>query len=192
MRVQRAAARSRCTGTAYVTPRHRAPAPCCGASRACHASITHPVNSQTSEPVASTAGPRRSGSRADAADRVGARWSRWATREHRRSGQQQRWRGSIENAQPLPTRRDALLSRRAPRACPSIRRPNGTPLGQAGSQPRHCTHVSMISTKSSSIGAPRHCTARIASIRPAANAPPRRWRGTSDSAAGTARTPRTY
>ena len=47
---------------------------------------------------------------------------------------------------------------------PSINRPNGTPLGQAGSQPRHCTQVSMKRTKSSSIAAPRHCTERIASM----------------------------
>ena len=48
----------------------------------------------------------------------------------------------------------------------SIRCPKGTPLGHAGSQPRHWTHVDMKCTKSSSIGDARSSTARIASIRP--------------------------
>ncbi len=54
---------------------------------------------------------------------------------------------------------------------PSINLPNGTPLGHAGSHPRHCTHVSMNRTKSSSIAASRHCTERIASIRPRGESP---------------------
>ena len=53
----------------------------------------------------------------------------------------------------------------AVRVC-SINAPNSTLLGQAGSQPRHCTHVSMKSTNSSSIAAPSFCTPRIASMRP--------------------------
>ena len=38
--------------------------------------------------------------------------------------------------------------------------------GHAGSQPRHCTHVSMKCTKSSLAGAPSRWTERIAAIRP--------------------------
>ncbi len=48
----------------------------------------------------------------------------------------------------------------------SINRPKGTPLGQAGSQPRHCTHVSIERTTSSSRGAPSFCTARMRAMRP--------------------------
>ena len=49
---------------------------------------------------------------------------------------------------------------------PSIKAPNCTPLGHAGSHPLHCTHVSMKSTKVSSIGSSPDSTARIASMRP--------------------------
>ena len=87
-------------------------------------------------------------------------------RQRRRPSQQRTVAWQASRRQARCHRGVIVRSRANSSRVPSIRRPNGTPLGQAGSQPRHCTHVSMISTKSSSIGAPRHCTARIASIRP--------------------------
>ena len=81
--------------------------------------------------------------------------------------------------------------RRGTSRVPAISRPNGTPDGQAVSQPRHCTHVSMKPTNASSTGAPCS-TARIAAMRPAGEAAPRRSPGRSGSAAGTARSPRRW
>jgi hypothetical protein len=48
----------------------------------------------------------------------------------------------------------------------SISRPKGTLDGQAVSQPRHCTHVSIESTNDWSTAKSCHCTWRIAEMRP--------------------------
>ena len=75
----------------------------------------------------------------------------------------------------------------------SIRRPNGTPDGQAVSQPRHWTQVSIERTNDV-VGGRARPTAPGAWPPPGrgATAPPRRSPGRSGSAAGTARTTRRW
>ena len=137
------------------------------------ASITQPVYSQTCSVrrgrLGSTRLPRRSGSRASPARRGTSR-SRCAPASSVDPARSSRCLPST--ASPARSQRGAVrcASANASRV-PSIRCPNGTPLGHAGSQPRHCTHVSMNRTNSPSAAPPRHWTLRIASMRPRGDRP---------------------
>ena len=130
----------------------------------CQASITQPVNIHTSAPVVSTFAARRSGSRGTPR-RFGTRRSRCPTASAVEPARSSRWRGRTRNPSRChhgvirPSAASAVL-------VSSISAPNWTPLGQAVSHPRHCTHVSMKSTNSSSIGSSPRSTERIASMRP--------------------------
>ena len=86
-------------------------------------------------------------------------------REQRRPCEEEPVVPQYTETEALPSGGDALLlCQRGARVFDEVAVRNCR--GHAGSQPRHWTHVDMYPTNSSSIGAPRHCTARIASIRP--------------------------
>ena len=131
---------------------------------------------------------RRSGSRVDPS-RCGTRRTRWPTASTR-SGEQQPVRPSTRGRAAATTATIRWSPARADRV-PSISAPNGTPLGHAGSQPRHCTHVSMKSTNVV-VGRASLVLHRPHRVDPAARRVrllPRRP-GTSGSAAGRGHTPR--
>ena len=83
-----------------------------------------------------------------------------------RAGQHQPVVAEGPVGEPLPPGRSPGGGGPACVRVPSMSRPKGTPDGQAVSQPRHCTQVSMKSTNSPSGGAPSHWTARMAAMRP--------------------------
>ena len=155
-----------------IPPVGSTPAPAASSTRCtarctsrCQASITQPVNSQTSSPEVRSRG-RRSGILAGSPKRlVGSSRSLMASAIRVEPAISRRRCRSIRMAR----RCQPGVIRPAPASAarvPSIRWPNGTALGQAVSQPRHCTHVSIERTRSSVTGAPSFCTARISAIRP--------------------------
>ena len=159
MGVQRAAARAaERPGTANVAPAAVSSAAVARWVGRIQASMTQPVNSHTSAPVADDRRPRRSGEPRRGRGGAGRAAARWASASTVDPASSSRWRPRTAKAEPQPARRRAVGSSARASRVPSMRCPNGTPLGQAGSQPRHCTHVSMNRTNSSSAvgAAPLH------------------------------------
>ena len=106
-----------------------------------------PVKRWTSSPDARSGSPR-SGRSAGRPIRLGIRRSRAATASTAVPARSRRgWRqGRVGEA--LPPWRDLVAGAASVSRVRSISRPNGTLHGQAGSQPRHCTHVSKLRTTS--------------------------------------------
>jgi hypothetical protein len=168
---------------AWSAPQHAAPGPATSTptpmavrtstaatwTGRCQASMTHPVKSTTSAPVDRSRG-RRTGSRSGRPRRRlspgGSTRARWATAASTDPARRSRGRSSAQS----PARSTGGAGRgpaaRAARV-PSMRCPNGTPEGQAGSQPRHCTQVSTAWAKdASSIATSPPSTRRMAPMRP--------------------------
>ena len=139
------------------------------------ASMTQPVNSQTSRPDARRRAVRRTGTRSGRPSRRdrrrGSSRTRWASPRSDEPASRSRWWARARSPRPTSAScrgigcrghrsrgRFALVS--------SIRWPNGTPDGQAVSQPRHWTQVAIERRNAPSISAPSHCTWRMAAIRP--------------------------
>ena len=117
--------------------------------------------------AAPTARPAGRGAAADGPARLAS--GRGAAAGRRRAASSRRAAPDAARARrsrPAASAAPCGARRPAPRGCPPSGGRTGTPLGHAGSQPRHWMHVSMNRTKSPSAGASRHCTARIASMRP--------------------------
>ncbi len=133
----------------------------------CTASMTHPLNSTTSEPVERNA-LRLSGNRGRFRRRsAGPAPTRWPTATARAPARTNA--GCDRDRSPrrrhhgwYPRRRSAASATRVD----SMSRPNGTADGQAVSHPRHPTQVSMAWMNGASGGATRPSTSRMAWMRP--------------------------
>ena len=131
----------------------------------CQASMTQPVNRNTSLPEARSGG-RRSGIGSGRPRRAeGTALRRCSSPRPTEAALSSR--GRARAASPSRCHRPVIrpAEARAARA-PSMSRPKGTPEGQAVSHPRHCTQVCMERTTSSVTGAPSTCTACMRAMRP--------------------------